>query len=568
MIHNPILPGFNPDPSIVRCGDDYYIATSTFEWFPAISIYHSTNLKDWKLITHVIQDSKQLNLQRLPSAKGVWAPCLTYNDQDQLFYITFSVMYSHYGRYFDLDNVFLTAPSIFGPWDGPYYLHSVGFDPSFFHDMDGKHYVVSLEWELRNGPGRPGAIVLQEYNPTSKSLTGPLQTIWNGGTRRGCLEGPHLYKRGEWYYLLCAEGGTGYGHCVTVARARSVWGPYEGDPENPILSASLDFDESDNADYLKPHRYNPASPLQKPGHGSLVETPQGELYLAHLCARPILPELRCTLGRETALQRMYWTEDGWLRKKGGKIPDLFVAEPGECTDTGAPHTAISHTEVSGSNQSSLSDLAVFEREHFDRDWNINFMSPRYPPQEFADLQSRPGYLRLYGQQSLCSLDRVALIARRLTSLQAKVSCAMEFSPRDFRHSAGLVIYYDNLNYFFLRLTAETPGEDPHLMLTQLENGERKERTGPCIQSVHRIYLKLEVHSRDLTFYWTSDNQAERSTDSAQWHSIGETFDVSVLSDEYCTSGEFTGTMVGLACVDTLYRSNYADFDWFEYRAGL
>ncbi|HPQ01136.1 MAG TPA: glycoside hydrolase family 43 protein [Termitinemataceae bacterium] len=557
MIVNPILPGFNPDPSILRLGSEYYIATSTFEWFPAIAIYHSTNLKDWKLITHVIQDDTILNLKRLPSAKGVWAPCLTYNHKQKLFYVVFSLMYSHNARYFDVDNFLLTAPSIYGPWSVPIYLHSVGFDPSFFHDDDGRQYVVCLEWELRNGPGRPGAIVLQEYDGVTQRMIGPLKRISNGFTRRGCIEGPHIYKYKGLYYLLLAEGGTGYGHCVTLGRSASIWGPYEGDPGNPILSASEDFDELDNDHYLKPHRYNPKAALQKTGHASIVATPDEKVYMAHLCARPFTPELRCTLGRETALQRMYWTNDGWLRKKGGKLPDLFVEEPEEDADH------ILYQETGKQSARKIQE----KREDFENSCDIQFVSPRCSWKHFASLTDRPGYLRIFGRQSLCSLDEVALVARRLISIQADVRCAMEFIPTDFRHSAGLVIYYDNMNHFFLRLTRLIPEAPPQLMLTQIENGQRKETEGPFIEEGKVLYLRLTVHGRELCFFWTQARSAEDNVEKLVWHNLGSIFDVSVLSDEYCTTGEFTGTFVGIACVDTLNRHVYADFDWFEYREG-
>lgn len=151
MIKNPILPGFNPDPCICRKGDDYYMAVSTFEWFPGIPIYHSRDLKNWELYTHVLTDDEEVDLKKLPSAKGIWAPCLTYCEAEDMFYVVYGVMNSMNARYFDVDNFLICSRDIKGPWSKPVYLHSSGFDASLFHDTNGKKYIVSLEWETREG---------------------------------------------------------------------------------------------------------------------------------------------------------------------------------------------------------------------------------------------------------------------------------------------------------------------------------------------------------------------------------------------------------------------------------
>ena len=182
MIHNPILPGFNPDPCICRKGDDYYIAVSTFEWFPGIPVYHSRDLKHWELLTHVLTDDEKVNLKKLPSAKGIWAPCLTYCEAEDLFYVVYGVMNSMNARYFDVDNFLITAKDICGPWSEPVYLHSAGFDASILHDDDGRKYIVSLDWETRAGYEKPGAICMVEYSPKKQEIIGYPKRIWRGGT--------------------------------------------------------------------------------------------------------------------------------------------------------------------------------------------------------------------------------------------------------------------------------------------------------------------------------------------------------------------------------------------------
>ena len=403
MIQNPVLPGFNPDPCLCRKGDDYYLAVSTFEWFPGVPVYHSRDLKHWELYTHILTNDEQVDLKKLPSAKGIWASCLTYCEPEDRFYLVYGVMNSMNARYFDVDNFLITASDLRGPWSEPVYLHSAGFDASMLHDEDGRKYLVSIQWETRGNYEKPGVICLVEYSPEKKAIVGYPKPIWRGGTDRGCIEAPHLTRRNGWYYLMCAEGGTGYNHCVTMARARNVWGPYEGDPENPIVTSqpAVSYERHD-PDHLKPRYFNPASVLQKSGHGSYVDLPNGQVYLAHLCARPFVPELRCTLGRETALQQMVWTEDGWLRMAdGSNLAKAQTPEP-DLPPVPMPHPP------------ALDD--------FDSPVLGNFYyAPRIMPQRFVDLTARPGWLRMRGQESRTSLNKVSILARKLTSVQARIT---------------------------------------------------------------------------------------------------------------------------------------------------
>lgn len=540
MIKNPILPGFNPDPCICRKGDDYYLAVSTFEWFPGIPIYHSKDLKNWELYTHVLTDDETVDLKKLPSAKGIWAPCLTYCEEEDLFYVIYGVMNSMNARYFDVNNYLIIAKDIIGPWSEPVYLHSSGFDASILHD-NGKKYIVSLEWETREGYEKPGAICMVEYDPEKKEIIGYPKRIWNGGTDRGCIEAPHLYKQGEYYYIMCAEGGTGYNHCVTMGRSKEIWGPYAADPTNPIVtSVPGESNERHDPDHLKPRYYNPDSILQKSGHGSVVDTQNGETYLVHLCARPFVPELRCTLGRETAIQKMIWTDDHWLRMtSGGNLAEVLV------------------------EASNLPEVPVKQIPDFD-DFNeeelgLQYYAPRIMPQRFADLKARPGYVRIRGQESRTSLNQVSILARKLTSVYATVTTKMEFIPEVHQHSAGLILYYDNMNYINLRkYYSETLGQSA-LSIIHLENGEKTEFLNTRIPvSDDPIYLRLTIEGRQSYFSWCYDGM--------NYKKIGRVFDTTRFSDEYCKYGEFTGTMVGLTCADRVKHSHYADFDFFEYCA--
>ena len=254
---NPILTGFNPDPSIIRVGLNYYIATSTFEWFPGVQIHHSTDLVNWQLITRPLDSIHLLDLKGVPDSCGVWAPCLSHDGEK--YHLVYSNVKSFDGIWKDTPNFLITAEDIMGPWSDPIFLASYGFDGSLFHDDDGTKWYLSLLVDQRKGKFF-GGIVLQKYDASKKQLTGDLYHIFDG-TELGLTEGPHLYKLNGYYYLITAEGGTEYGHAVTIARSKNITGPYEVHPENPLKSASG----------FAHH------PFQKTGHGDLVWTPEEKM---------------------------------------------------------------------------------------------------------------------------------------------------------------------------------------------------------------------------------------------------------------------------------------------------
>lgn len=538
MIKNPILTGFNPDPCICRKGDDFYIAVSSFEWLPGIPIYHSKDLKHWELYTHVLTLNSQVELRKLPSAKGVWAPCLTYCEEEDSFYVIYGVMNSMNARYFDVDNYLIKAKDIRGPWTEPVYLHSAGFDASILHDDDGRKYIVSLEWETRDGYEKPGVICVAEYDAKNKCLKEYPRRVYNGGTDRGCIEAPHLTKRGEYYYLMCAEGGTGYNHCVTMARSKSPYGPFEKDPMNPILTSSPNnSNERADWDHLKPRYYNPESVLQKSGHGSYVNLDEKTAYLVHLCARPFVPELRCTLGRESAIQKMIWTDDGWLRMADG--------------------TNLAKLEVEETGLPAFDAEILPDRDDFDETvLRKDYYSPRIFPSEFTDCTSREGFIKLRGQESLSSLNRVSLLCRKLPSVEVEASVCLDFNPEIYQHSAGLVLYYDNMNYIALRKYYSDTLKQPVVAIISLENGEKKEHLDTrTAVDCRMLRFELIVSGRESYFKWGYEGEDTKP--------IGPVFATDKLSDEYCKYGEFTGTMVGIFAVDSMFHKKEADFDYFS-----
>lgn len=534
-IQNPILPGFNPDPSIVRVGDDFYIATSTFEWFPGVQIHHSRDLVHWRLLTRPLRRAAQLNLLGVPDSCGVWAPCLTH--ADGLFWLIYTDV-KRYGRTTiggaggaslrDFHNYLVTSPRIDGDWSDPIYLNSSGFDPSLFHDNDGKKYVLNMLWDHRPGQNRFAGIILQEYSVKERKLVGERKLIFKG-TPLGFTEGPHLYKRKGWYYLLTAEGGTGWGHAVTMARSRSIHGPYELHPDTHILTA----------------RHRSDVELQRAGHADLVETQNGETYMVYLCGRPLRNRGRCTLGRETAIQKMVWGQDDWLRTLDGHgIPAVQTPAPQLHQHTFAPTPA---------------------REDFDSpQLPIDFQWLRTPwPEQIFSLTARPGFLRLFGRETLGSSFRQSLVARRQQSHCLSALTVVEFDPEHFQQSAGLVCYYNSSKFHYLHFSHdEAIGKHIRVMSSLPDSTQSDAFTPPIVIPPGKpVHLRVEIDFERLHFAYRVEGVDEG------WRWLPQLFDASILSDEATAPGlpNFTGAFVGIACQDSAGTARPADFDFFEYR---
>ena len=532
LIHNPILRGFNPDPSIVRVGDDYYVATSTFEWYPGVQIHHSRDLIHWRLLTRPLNRPSQLNMLGDPDSCGIWAPCLTYSEG--LFYLIYTDV-KRYGRTTqagtagaslrDMYNYLVTCETIDGEWSDPIYLNSSGFDPSLFHDDDGRKYLVNMLWDYRPGQNRFAGIQLQEYSHIERQLVGPRDVIFKG-TSIGLTEGPHLYKRNGYYYLLTAEGGTSWGHAVTLARSPSLKGPYELHPDSYILTS----------------RNRPDAELQKAGHADLVETQNGETYMVHLCGRPLRNRGRCTLGRETAIQKMRWEEDGWLYTEDKEAVPRSVV-----TAAGLPIHEFPPAPT---------------RDDFDApNLSIDFQWLRSPwPNELFSLTERPGYLRLFGRESIGSFFRQSLVARRQQSHNYTAITSVEFQPEDFQLMAGLVCYYNSakFHYFYIGYD-ETIGKHLRVMSSIPDQLQTDAFTAPTpISANGPVELRVEVDNERLRFAFRTSRQ--------DWSWLPEVFDASILSDEASAPGQpnFTGAFVGMCCQDSSGLGRPADFDYFDY----
>lgn len=540
LLSNPVLRGFHPDPSFIRVGDDFYIANSTFEWLPGVRFHHSRDLVHWRVAGHALTRDSQIDLKGVDNSNGVWAPSLSYAD-GQFWLIYTNVRTSGMGRPFKDSPVFLiTAPAIEGPWSDPIHLDSIGFDPSLFHDDDGRKWLVNMQWDFRPGRFRFAGNICQEYDPAQGKLIGEVFELVR---KEGVLcEGPNIYKRGGWYYLMLAEGGTGWNHGISMARSRHVTGPYELDPQEAVLTT----------------RHTPTHPLQKAGHGELVQLPNGDWWLAHLCSRPLQTGApadprspdplarahageRCILGRETALQRVVWAEDGWLRlQNGGVLPDLEVEAPDL-----PPHP---WPETPARDD--------FDAPQLGEDWAT---LRTFADESWLSLTQRPGWLRLRGRESPSSLHEQSVIARRLQGFRSVAQTRLDFSPARFSQIAGLVAWYDTKMFYYLRVSHdETLGKV--LGIVAMDDGAYDELTDSqiTINDWPEVHLRAAINGASLQF--------SASPDAQNWQPIGPALDASKLSDDYGQGLHFTGAMIGLAAHDVAGQGALADFDYFELRS--
>lgn len=534
MIRNPILPGFNPDPSICRVGEDYYIATSTFEWYPGVQIHHSRDLVNWKLVRRPLERKSQLDMRGNPDSCGIWAPCLSY--ADGLFWLVYTDVKRYDGNFKDAHNYIVTSPTIEGVWSDPYYVNSSGFDPSLFHDDDGRKWFLNMQWNHRTesyggAPKSPAfdGILLQEWDADTKSLKGPIRNIF-AGSPLGLVEGPHLFKRNGWYYLTTAEGGTGYDHAVTMARSRQIDGPYEMHPDTHLITS----------------KDAPDAVLQRAGHGQYVETPEGEAYHTHLCGRPLAPKRRCTLGRETALQKCVWKDDWLYLAHGGVVPAVHVPAPGDVE----PKPVVSRIDY------------VFDKPYLPQD----FQWLRTPePQRIFSLTERPGALRLFGRESIGSWFEQALVARRQEHHNFRAETVVEFAPETYQQVAGLTHYYNRHKFHAVVVTLHEklgrvvtifscPGDFPHGRMEFPAGSGEPLADGP-------VHLAMEIQENDLQFFF-------RTTENSDWQPLGPVLDAGVVSDEGGRGehGSFTGAFAGIVAFDSSGRGREADFTRFAYEA--
>jgi len=504
---NPIISGFYADPSICRVGDDYYTVHSTFEYFPGVPIFHSKDLVHWKQIGHALTRKSQLNLDKMRSSGGIFAPTLRHHDGT--FYLITTMVG---GR----GNFFVTATNPAGPWSEPVWLDREGIDPSLFFDDDGKVYYT------RQVGGERGFSGQQILNLQTGKLEGELKELWRG-TGGVWPEGPHLYKVHGKYYLMISEGGTSYDHRLTVARSDSPWGPFEPNPNNPILT----------------HRNRPGDPFQALGHGDLVETPDG-WWVVFLGFRPQGGRFH-HLGRETFLAPVTW-EIGWPVVNSNQPITAVMTAPKL-----KPHPW---------PRESVRD--EFDSEVFRLCWSFL----RNPYEQDYSLTNR-GWLRLNGSAvSLNERDSPAFVARRQTDFDCRAATLLSFHPRGTNEEAGLVLRGNDRNHYELGITLR--GGERKVFFRKVLDGKVVEPVVFAGASDSDVTLSIKADPLRYEFFYSAAHGQTVSLGTALTRDLS----TEVLSGQRNAGFNFTGVFIGMFATGNGSRSaSPADFDWFEYKAG-
>jgi xylan 1,4-beta-xylosidase len=528
MIQNPILPGFNADPSFCRVGEDYYIAVSTFEWYPGVQIYHSRDLVNWDLVARPLNRAALLDMRGNGDSCGIWAPCLSYADGK--FWLVYTDVKRLDGAFKDAPNYITTCETIDGNWSDPWFVNASGFDPSLFHDTDGRKYFMNMQWNhRRKGSGCNAAndafdgIVMQEWSP-KKGLFGPTKNIY-AGTQRGLTEAPHMFQRNGYYYLTTAEGGTGYNHAVTLARSRDIWGPYENHPDLHVMCA----EDSDG-------------PIQRTGHGQYVETHWGGHYHTFLMGRPLQGPNGpfCALGRETGIEEVIWRDDWLYLKAGGMVARTHVPAPIDVTPR-KPAPVI--RKLGGALPPEFQWLRT--------------------PEPARILREEDDALVLIGRESIGSWFEQALVARRQQHHAYRAETSVDFAAQTYQQAAGLTTYY-NRHKFHAVLVTHEENIGPVLTLMSCPgdwpDGELTYPAQDIALDAGPVELRVDVNGATQQFSYRQ---------AGDWIPFGPALDASVISDEGGRGehGSFTGAFVGMVAFDATGQGKEARFTRFDYHPG-
>lgn len=500
---NPIIEGFSPDPSVCAVGEDFYLVTSSFGYFPGVPIYHSKDMVNWQQIGNVLDRESQLNLDDAGSSRGIFAPTIRYHDG--IFYmITTNVTYG--------GNFVVTATDPAGPWSEPYYLEgAIGIDPSLFFDEDGRCYYCGTRPNptgvTHNGDWE---VWLQELDLNTMQLTGVSTKIWKGAMRNVIWpEAPHIYRKDDYYYVMIAEGGTGPNHSVTIARSEKIDGPYIGFANNPILT----------------HRHlGSAFPVQNVGHGDLVETPDGQWFMVLLASRKF--EGSSNLGRETFLAEVIW-EDGWP-----------VVNPGIGRLLEEQEIKLPLVPVEEKTDYHLNDI---HRE---------FLFIRNPDMSHYDTDAREGWIRMTPTAGRFKDEKGSptYIGLRQPSLWFEYTAALDIQLTDGGEAGIAVIQGENHT---LKLAVHAKDSEKVVQVITTIDGEEK------------VHGETTVTASELELKFIGEGQKVKGVVLADGKEIvvAENVATHYLSTEL--AGGFVGCTVGIYTSSDVEAPGYVDANWIK-----
>ena len=523
---NPILAGFYPDPSVCRVGKDYYLVNSTFSYFPGITVFHSRDLAHWELVGHVLDRPEQLNLDHQGVSRGLFAPTIRFHKG--LFYVTCTLV--------DIGGNFVaTAKHPEGPWSMPVWQPEVnGIDPSLFFDNTGKAYLLYNSVAPHNKPLYEGhrTIRMREFDPRTLRVTGKERILVNGGvdisTKPVWIEGPHILKKGGYYYLMAAEGGTGENHSEVVFRSKRIWGEYVPYQKNPILT-QRDLDSA---------RKNP---ITCTGHADLVQTSKGEWWAVFLGCRPYADSYYNT-GRETFLTPVQWKDD-WPEINPG-FKEVQYRYP-------CPVLPVVPTSRPYSGNFILRD--EFEERALKRDW----VFLRTPHEQWFNLDGRKGFLALKLRPETCAGDmNPTFLGQRQQHLIGSAAIALDFSPAAENEKAGLLVFQNETHFYFLSKTKKD-GQTAIVLYQSNEKGWDVIASEPLNEAQQHamLFLKADALGDQYAFSFTFDTR--------HWMLLKNRVDATFLSTK--VAGGFVGCMYALYATSSGRPSNnHAYVDWFEY----
>ncbi|MDL2322963.1 glycoside hydrolase family 43 protein [Bacteroidales bacterium OttesenSCG-928-A17] len=499
---NPVIRGFNPDPSICRVGDDFYLVTSSFEYFPGLPIYHSKDLVNWKQIGHCLTRDSQVPLQNARASEGLFAPSLRYHDG--LFYVICTNVSGG-------GNFFCTASDPAGDWSEPIWVNISSIDPDIFWDEDGKTYFVTQ--------GDAG-IRVTEIDLKTGQILAPERLVW-GGIGGRFPEAPHIYKKDDYYYLLLGEGGTEYMHSATIGRSKYIYGPYESCPLNPILTHA--------------NRIGQTNPIQGVGHADLVQAQDGSWWMVFLGFRVIYPwSYYHILGRETFLSPVDWPEGGWPQVNGNGTVSLNMEVPT------LPLQPFEEVPV----------RVEFQEQKLGFEWQYL----RNPIRENYSLTERKGSLRITASvHALSDAAPVSLVCRRQTEHEFMAATSLEFNSSSENEEAGITLLQNNTHHYDL-LLKKIQGQN--VVQLRVHVGSLSYVVAEKETASNKVQLKIEGSPYQYSFYFADLN-------SSEYKELGK-MDTRYLSTE--VAGGFTGVMIGLyASSNGKPTQAKAFFDWFDYQ---
>lgn len=511
MYHNPIRTGFYPDPSIVRVEDDYYMVNSSFIYFPCIPISHSKDLIHWNIIGYAITNPEWANIDDLEGGRGYWAPDISYHKGK--FYITATYRLNDDGNVYR-KQIVVSSEKPEGPYSKPAIIDEDGIDPSIFNDEDGRRYM------LLNRGAR-----IFELNEDATEQISEATLLYYGDNKRA-PEGPHLLRKDGYYYLFLAEGGTGLGHRISVVRSKTLMGNYESCPYNPIMRQN---DEK--------------AVIQRCGHGKPVQTQNGDWYMVYLCGRKITGKNgeHCSiLGRETALDPITWTADGWPVVNNLRGPSCLQIKPN------LPETTW-----------EASNCDDFNGEVLDTRWTF----VRTPEQDGIQLGNSE--VRIKGSVAdLSSIHARNIMLRRQQHFAFTADCKMKVPALTAGQDAGMVCYYDENTYLKFALFMDSNGQ-MHVRVSE-RIGDQVINHQPLLveKDVEYIYFRTKTSGVERSFYV--------SYDGIDYMQSAVLDNVYYLCDEGLKKGKrFTGAMMGMyahAGEQGKEHPLYVAFDYFNYEA--